>query len=283
MTDQVTPEGGALPSVSGANATFAQAEAEAADAAAKAKKEGEAASPPAAPDPGEKKVEPTKDGRDLRISELTRRLRQAERDRERLLRLAEERGQPQANPPQQPAQQTRKTLKDFNFDDGAYAEHLRNEARSEAAEAARQEALRLREHEVTTLRREKFDERVSAFATAHPDYTAVVEGEWSCSKPMAEAIEDSDEGPALAYYLAQNPEIARAMSRLSPVQAGRELAKLEVQLVTERKKAAEKPVSQAPPPPPKIEGGDPGNVEKDPSKMTDAQFRKWREGFQARR
>lgn len=284
MNDQET--GGAPAPVTGANATFQQAKAEAAEAEAKAKpKESEAESPPAATDPGEKKEQP-KDGRDLRISELTRRLRQAERDRERLLRLAEDRGQPapQTQPAQQSVQQAKRTLKDFNYDDNAYTEHLRQETRrTEAAEAARQEAIRLRESEVEGLRREKFDERAAAFATAHPDYSEVVEGAWFCSKPMAEAIEDSDEGPALAYYLAQNPDVAKQMSRLSPVQAGRELARLETQLVTERAKAADKPVSQAPPPPPKIEGSDPGNVERDPNKMTDAQYRKWREGHMARR
>ena len=263
MTDQVTPEGGALPSDANASPPV-ETKVE--------PKGSEAGSSPAATDTGEKKVE-AKDGRDLRISELTRRLRQAERDRERLLKLAEERGQP-APQPAQPAP-TAKTLKDFNFNDAAYAEHLRQEARTEAAEAARQEALRLRETEVASLRREKFEERVSTFATAHPDYSAVVEGDWACSKQMAEAIEDSDEGPALAYYLAQNPDVARQMSRLSAVQAGRELARLEDRLVSERKKAAEKPVTQAPAPPPKIDGSDPGNVESDPSKMTDAQFSKW--------
>jgi hypothetical protein len=263
MTDQVTPEGGALPSDANASPPV-ETRVE--------PKGSEAGSSPAA-DTGEKKAEPSKDGRDLRISELTRRLRQAERDRERLLKLAEERGQP-APQPAQPTQ-TKKTLKDFNYDDGAYAEHLRQEVRTEAAEAARQEALRQRESEVTALRREKFEERVATFATAHPDYGAVVEGEWACSKQMAEAIEDSDEGPALAYYLAQNPEVARQMSRLSAVQAGRELARLEDRLVSERKKAAEKPVTQAPAPPPKIDGSNPGNVENDPLKMSDAQFSKW--------
>jgi hypothetical protein len=265
MSDQET--GGATAPVVDANASPTPAPVPTAGS--------EAGSSPAAIDSGDKK-EPAKDGRDLRISELTRRLRQAERDRERLLRLAEERGQPapQAQP-QQPTQQAKKSLKDFNYDDGAYAEHLRQETRAEAAEAARQEALRLRESEVEGLRREKFEERVAAFSTAHPDYSDVVEGAWACSKPMAEAIEDSDEGPALAYYLAQNPDVARQMSRLSAVQAGRELAKLEDRLVTERKKAAEKPVSQAPAPPPKIDGSNPGNVERDPSKMSDAEFSKW--------
>lgn len=265
MTDQVTPEGGALPSDANASPPV-ETKVE--------PKGSEAGSSPAATDPGEKKVEPSKDGRDLRISELTRRLRQAERDRERLLKLAEERGQPQPQPAQQPTQ-TRKTLKDFNYDDGAYAEHLRQEVRTEAAEAARQESLRQRESEVKALRREKFEERAAAFAIAHPDYSAVVEGDWACSTSMAEAIEDSDEGPALAFYLAQNPEVARSMSRLSAVQAARELTRLEDRLVSERKKAAAKPVTQAPAPPPKIEGSNPGNVETDPSKMTEAQFSKW--------
>lgn len=261
MTDQVTPEGGALPS--GANAS-PPVETKVTTTAG-----SEAGSPPAAVPSDEPKP---LHGLELRNKELTRRLRQAERDRDRLLKMAEERPTPQPQP--QPAQ-TKKTLKDFGYDDGAYAEHLRQEVRTEAAEAARQEALRQRESEVESLRREKFEERVSTFIAAHPDYSAVVEGDWACSKPMAEAIEDSDEGPALAYYLAQNPDVARQMSRLSAVQAGRELAKLEDRLVSERKKAAEKPVTQAPAPPPKIDGSDPGNVENDPSKMTDAQFSKW--------
>ena len=283
MTDQVSPEGGATPAT-GANPSFAQAKAEAHEADVKAKpKEGAAASPPAA-DPSEKPAKPPKSGEQVRIDELTRRLREAERRNERLLRLAEERGQPPP-PTQQPAQQPQveKTLKDFNYDTEQFARYERERARADAAETAKQLAQQLREQEAEQRRREKFEERAAAFAKANEDYNEVIQSAWACSKPMAEVIEESEEGPALAYYLAQNPDIAQQMAKLSAAQAGRELARLEDRLISERKRAAEKPVTQAPPPPPKIEGADPGNVEKDPSKMTDAQYRKWREAAIARR
>ena len=282
--EQVTPESGstresATPSFTSANASQPSQPTK----VESAKPGSEAESPPAAPDPGDKS-KPSEDGRDIRIKELTRRLRQSERNYERAMRMAETRPTtaPQPQPQAQPA--ARKTLKDFNYDEAAY------DAYKEAEIAARHKspsaddlAKQVREQMAAQERRSKFDQRAQKFAETSEDYDEVVAGQWLCSQPMAEAIEESEEGPAIAYYLAQNPEISAQLSKLGAVQAGREIDRIERKLVEERKKAAEKPVSQAPPPPPKIEGGDPGNVERDPSKMTDAQFRKWRENAMGRR
>lgn len=296
MTDQASPEGGATPSFSkGANPSFAAAKAEA-EAKAPAPKEGAADSPPAAVDPGEKKSEAVKeDGRDLRIKELTRRLRQSERNYERAMRMAEDRGNhpaPQPSQPQQQAQPTRKTFKDFNYDEAAYDAYKESEITARIKVPNADElAEQVRQEMATKDRRSKFEQRAQKFAESTEDYDEVIGGDWACSKPMAEAIEESEEGPAVAYYLAQNQELAAQLAKLGPVQAGREIDRIERKLVDERKKAAEKPVSKAPPPPPKIEGADPGSVESSPLKMgedqlrgwSDAKFRKWREGTMARR
>ena len=49
---------------------------------------------------------------------------------------------------------------------------------------------------------------------------------------MAEAIQTSDVGPDVAYYLGSNPKEAARISRLSPIQQAREIGKIEVTLTT---------------------------------------------------
>jgi hypothetical protein len=94
---------------------------------------------------------------------------------------------------------------------------------------------------------------------------------------MLEIITESDDGPALAYYLGKNLDVAARIAQLPPLAAARELGRIEVNLAFEREKAKLKPVvSQAPPPTPKIEATEPA-VSKDPSQMTDREFAKWRE------
>jgi len=265
--DQVSPEGAPAPD---ANASQAKPTTD----VVTAKPGSEAGSSPAATEPSDKPSKPEKDGRDVRIDELTRRLREAERRNERLLRVAEDRGRQPSAQPQQPT-----------------ASPTGDPTRPQPPPVdARQIAAQLREEELTALRRERFEERQSKFAQKTKDFYEVTDpgsdpdqARWPCSQAMAEVIEDSEEGPALMYYLAQNPDEARKYLRLTPTQAGRELGRLEDRLVSERKKATEKPVSQAPPPPPKVEGSDEGTVERDPKAMTQKQFNKWREGFISKR
>lgn len=279
MSDQET--GGAPAPVADANASQAKP---ATDVAAP-KSGSEADSSPAAKSPSDKPAKPQESGEQLRIKELTRRLREAERRADRLLNVAEERGrvptQPQAQP--QPQTSSRKTLKDFNYDETAYSEHLVNEAANRAASVAEQKAREQTKQQAAATRRAAYDARAATFAQSVEDFDEVIRGEWACSEPMAEAIEESEEGPAVAFYLAKNPELSAKLAQLSPIQVGRELARIEDRLVAERKAASQKSVSQAPPPPPKVEGSEATNLERDPKKMTQKQFNKWREGFIGKR
>jgi hypothetical protein len=50
---------------------------------------------------------------------------------------------------------------------------------------------------------------------------------------MAEAIQSSDIGPELAYYLGSNPKDADRISRLAPLSQAKEIGKIEAKLATD--------------------------------------------------
>lgn len=225
-----------------------------------------AAEPPAAKPEGD---EPK--GVAKRIKELTDARRAAELREERLLRLLEQqRQQPEPHQQQQRETTQPKSLKDFNYDEKAYTDHLYSEARKVAEQSAKEAGLKFRAEQEAIQRRAKFDERVSAYASTVEDFHEVVTDRTPVSEAMADAIMDSDEAGALMYYLGNNPDVATKLYHLSPAKAGREIQKIEDRLVAERKKAAEKPVSQAPPPAPTIDASTPGNRLKstDPEALT---------------
>lgn len=96
------------------------------------------------------------------------------------------------------------------------------------------------------------------------------------TQAMAETIAESDIGGDLAYFLGSNLNEAFRISQLSPVGQVRELAKLEAKL-----SAAPPVTTKAPPPINPV--GQRASVTKDPSKMTDAEFAKWRKAQIAQR
>ena len=95
-------------------------------------------------------------------------------------------------------------------------------------------------------------------------------------KPATDAIFHSENPKAVIEYLADpdNADEADRISRMSAVQAGRAIGKLEDQLATAKLQAKPKP-SNAPKPlePARSTGG---VTNKDPSKMNDAEFAAWR-------
>lgn len=249
--DQVSPEGVATPET-GASVTVTSPTQNTVEV----EQAGTTAAPPTAPVETPKQ-EPK--GVAKRIDELTRNWREAQRQNERLLALLEQHRQ-QPVPRETPQSAQPKSLKDFNYDEKAYQDHLYTEARKAAEQAAREAGVKWKAEQEAIQRRAKFDERVAQFAKTVEDYNDVVTDSTPVSEAMADAIMDSDEAGALLYYFGQNPDVALKLYHLSPAKAGREIQKIEDRLVAERKKAAEKPVSQAPPPAPKIEATTPSKA-----------------------
>lgn len=244
----------------------------------------QAESSPAEP-VAEKPKEKSDDGFQRRIDELTYLRREAERrdaakDRqiEALLKQMEAQSQLAKQPP--PPQQQRK-LADFGYNEDKFYEASRADVQRAAEEQARVFAAKLlaetKAQEEAAAKQASHEKRVAKFVKENPDFDDVVSERLPISKNMAEAIMESDEGPAVAYYLGKNPDIARALYDLGPVQAGREIAKLEERIISERKKAAEKKVTQAPEPTPKIDGANPAPrvtsiTDPESDKLTDEQW-----------
>lgn len=233
--------------------------------------EPEGDTPVVAEEPKPTPMEPSEPkGVGKRLKELTDARRAAEARADALLRLLEQRGEVKAEPkaPDKP-----KTLKDFDYDESAYTSHLMEAARQDAVEAARAEASKWRDEQAQTQSRQTFESRAKAFAKEHSDFHEVFNESTPVSQAMAEVITQSEQGAEVAYFLGNNPDIARQIYDLSPQAAAREIGRIEARL--EYQKSQPKPVSKAPEPAPTIEGAEPGNVEKDPSKMSDPEFRKW--------
>lgn len=235
--------------------------------------------------PGAEASKPKEDGFTKRIDELTKNWRETERKALEAERRAEERERDaaywrdqvlrQQSSKPEPVQQT-KTLADFEYDDSKYQAYLFDQAEQRAVQAAERKLKEQQETDVKERRKATFAQRESEFSKSAPDYREKTRSAiFPVSEAMAEVFAESEEGPAVAYYLANNLDQADRIARMSPLAAARELGRVEAKLIAEREKAAKK-VSDAPPPPPKIEGSGDPKVEKDPSDMTDAEFAKWR-------
>ena len=250
-------------------AEVVEAEAEAAET--EEVEESEAESPSADEQNVEKKSDPFQE----RIDKLTRRFRETERDldlvakeRDEALRKLQELDVPRTES---------KTLADFDHDEDKYREYLFTEAEKRAEGVAKRVVDGYESGRESDKVLEQYHSRERTFASTVDDFDSVVYDEGLKISPvMAAEIRASELGPELAYHLGKNPDIATRISSLSERAAVREMVLLETKLQT-AKSAKAKVVSDAPPPPPKkVKSGDPG-TEKDPAKMSDNEFRKWRE------
>lgn len=247
-----------------------------------ASEEKPAESSTAAPDAGRPNPHA---GFQRRIDQLTREKHELRRQLESLKAPKEEL--------KQAAAAEDKTLADFDFDEVAYRKHIREISAEEARKAARGVLDETKRNEQQQSRAKTWKERSAAFAAEHTDFTEkVYADDVQISESMFEAITESEHGPAIAYYLADNPEEAERIANMSAAAAGRAIGRIEAKLEsqsagrkdqsseTSEENAEEgrqdnKRVTKAPPPPPKIEGSA-DVVAKDPDKMTTDEWLRWR-------
>jgi len=216
--------------------------------------ESEAESPPA--EETEQKPDPFQE----RIDKLTKRFRETERDldavareRDDLKRRLDELDKPRA-------EETPKTLADFEYDEAKYQQYVWSEAERRAEVAAERVAQGFTSKMEQQRRVDAYKQREQSFAKTVEDYDLVVGDRYLPISPvMAEEIRGSDIGPEMAYYLGKHPEVASEISRLPPQAAIRKMVTLEGTLLAEKSKAKGNKVSNAPPPPSKtVKGSEPG-------------------------
>lgn len=117
----------------------------------------------------------------------------------------------------------------------------------------------------------KWNQRVEKATAEMPDFEEVVSTSTvPMTEPMQLAIMESDVGPKLAYYLANNPVEAVEIAGMSPSSAIRTLGRIEERL----SKPVEKRSTNAPAPLTHL--GSSAKVSKDPSEMSQKEFETWR-------
>jgi len=153
---------------------------------------------------------------------------------------------------------------DFNGDWGKY---IAATAAYEAAKAVkgslaedRKASQQTRAEQLNQEVLADFNERADAFKSKAKDFDDVVEtfvsGGGKFSDAVRELVMDSDLGPQLTYHLAKHPVLANKISSLPPLQAAKEIARLEDTL----SKPSTKP-TKAPAPMTQVKGGASGNFD----------------------
>ncbi|MGI9297834.1 MAG: hypothetical protein ACR2QC_08040 [Gammaproteobacteria bacterium] len=123
-----------------------------------------------------------------------------------------------------------------NFDDDDdYFEALADWKASERVAAALsrrdQEERERQEAEKASGVSETYAGRLQEARTRYDDYDEVVESsDLIISDDVTGAILESEQGPDIVYYLAQNPEEGKRLNGLSAVKLGKELGKIEAKV-----------------------------------------------------
>lgn len=230
-----------------------------------------------APEPSESSTEKKESkGVQKRIDELTRNWRDTERDRDYWRELALNKAKEEPQAPKAPeTTEPLKTLEDFEYDEARYQSYLFQEATKRATEAARRELEADQQKTVTSNRQRQFLQREQDFAKGKDDYYSIARNPTlQLNQTMVDVIQDSDDGPALAYYLGKNPQIADQIASMAPYQAAKEMGRIEAKLAFDRESKGES-VTKAPAPPPKLDGLNPA-IDKDPDKMNTSEWLAWR-------
>lgn len=174
--------------------------------------------------PAQQQPRKKKPGVHERIDELTKKFRDAEREREYWREEALRKQQALA-PQTQPAQEAPKdsgepTLESCDFDPVEFQRRYYQWARNQE-----------KQQEEAASRQRKFAESEAAFRAEHPDYDAVARNpELPITQVMVQVIADTDNPPAIAYYLGQNPNEAAAIAQMSELQMGRAIGRIEAKL-----------------------------------------------------
>lgn len=234
---------------------------------------------------------PEKDKTQERIDTLTREkydaLREADLNRYQLERMREQAAQFEKEDKAEVAQSsTPPTLESCGFDEpkfhAATAAYYSKLAREDAAQATEQTLKAAKDAERAAEQQRSWKSREVEFAKSKPDYyEKAYDRSLVLTNEMLAAIAESEKGPAVVYHLSEHREAAAALSRLPPLAQAVEIGRIVERL---SKPVATPAVSQAPPPPPKVES-QVATTDKSPEDMVDAtpaQFAKWRKKFMAK-
>lgn len=208
---------------------------------------------------------PRSKGAERRIRQLTRKFRDSERENKALhdrLESLEKRIGPEPAPPR-PLRDDYDTTEDYEDALFDWRDTTKSVPKQEKSVDTKPELVA---EQVEIV--EAFETELDGLADDAVDI--VMEKAWPCSNPMTEFIMASEKRAELAYHLATNQDIAEKISKMSPMVAARELAKVELNIGSKKKPNADSKTDDLAPP---ISSGKPaGTSSTDDDKMSTAQW-----------
>jgi hypothetical protein len=234
---------------------------------------------------GEKKHNPKLE---KRFSELTKQREAArlEAERERNAREALEARlkelETKVNPPKSEEPDPKPDPSQFN-DAIEYAEALAEWTADKKLRERDQAELARKAEEEQSRMRQKFQERLDAVKQDLPDYDDMIaSSDVAVSGPVTDAIIESDVGPQILYYLAENPDFARELGEKSITSQLRSIGRLEAKFEKSEtpKPSVKEPVakkSNAPAPiNPLKSGGNPSDITLDADRKFHGTYQQWK-------
>lgn len=280
VTDTIVEEGGAAVSTpkdyNPTNPIFEVAKEEPATDKKEESKPEQKAEEQAKPD--EKKEDPIPKGVQKRIDRAVREKYEAQAEakmlKERLDRIEQNINQQQrvANPIDN-SEPRIDNFDDFDKYVAAKAEWI---ASKKINETLQERERRIAEERVAAAHYKTVDswnQKLEKATAELPDFEEVLSSsDVPMSDFMRDAIIDSDLGPKVAYWLANNPDEAKKIASMSPLATVKAIGRIEERLESQAK-APKKPTGA--PAPLKPVGGK-ASVQKDPGQMSDAEYLEWR-------
>ena len=185
----------------------------------------------------------------------------------------------QINQVQQPLDQFPE-LQDYDYDQSQYQQaviqynaQLNAQTVQQAMGQQQQAQLNHLNAQKQVISEESFKEKSKDFALDFPDYeTKITAPNFQQSDFVARAIvNDFDNGPAVAYWLASNPQQAQRVNQMSQLEAMKALTVVSTAL-----SIAKRPVKTTNAPAPSKSVTPRGKVSKDPDKMSPTEYAKYR-------
>lgn len=183
-----------------------------------------------------------------RIDELTRKVRENEREAAFWRARAEAAEKPPAPPAVKPTPD--------KFDDyGAYVEALTDWKTDEKLKVTLEARDKQQtEKEQTETRQSTWQQRKAEAAKAIPDLDAVLSAsEVPLSLNVQAELLDSEFGPQIAYHLDKHPELAEKLNGMTETQVAREIGRLEATMTAPAPVVEGEPPADPPEPAPVVE------------------------------
>jgi hypothetical protein len=187
----------------------------------------------------------------------------------------------QLQPQQQPVQESDEPARDQYADDAGYLKAWMEWSKLGITKQVRQEFYQQQQETQQTQAKEAWDKKLAVTREKYPDYDEVLEEALDIKIPenlypaLTTALQESDLGGDIWYYLSSNPDEARRVMQMSPTRVALEIGRLESILESELKQTKKVLVSKAPSPvaSPKASSG---KSSRDPNKMTPEEYYAWR-------